>query len=123
MSTPVEPASLSDPFESMADLVTLNGWADRAQLDAARADLIKSGKQTVLGDKRALGRFLVERRLLTSEQMTELDLILQQQANFPNYQLLKKLGLETLEPNPSMESPHLDHTHPASPACVTAGCC
>ena len=92
MSTPIESATLSDQFESMAELVTLNGWSERARLDAARADLIKAGKQAVLGDKRALGRFLVERRLLTSEQMTELDLILQQQVNFPTYQLLKKLG-------------------------------
>lgn len=92
MSNPVEPASLSDQFESMAELVTINGWTDRPKLDAARADLIKNGKQAVLGDKRAMGRYLVERHLLTSEQMTELDVILQQQANFPTYHLLKKLG-------------------------------
>jgi serine/threonine protein kinase len=92
MSTPAEPAALSDQFESMADLVSLNGWADRSKLEAARADLIKNGKQSVLGDKRAMGRYLVERHLLTSEQMTELDALLQQQANFPTYHLLKKLG-------------------------------
>jgi biotin synthase len=38
-------------------------------------------------------------------------------------ELLAKLGLETLEPNPSMESPRRDHATPASPACATAGCC
>ena len=38
-------------------------------------------------------------------------------------ELLKKLGLETLDPNPSMESPHLNHAQPASPACATVGCC
>ena len=37
--------------------------------------------------------------------------------------LLAKLGLETLEPKPSMEAPHIDHALPASPACATAGCC
>ncbi len=92
MSTPVEPAPLSDQFESMVDLVTLNGWSDRPRMDAARADLIKNGKQDVLGDIRAMGRYLVERHILTSEQMTELDLILQQQANFPTFRLMKKLG-------------------------------
>lgn len=92
MSTPVEPATVSDQFESMAELVTLNGWADRSKLEAARAELIKGNKQAVLGDKRAMGRYLVERHLLTSEQMTELDVILQQQANLPTYHLLKKLG-------------------------------
>ncbi|MBA3697815.1 MAG: serine/threonine protein kinase [Planctomycetes bacterium] len=92
MSTPIEPASLSDQFESMAELVTVNGWVDRSKLEAARADLIKNGKQAVLSDKRAMGRYLVERHLLTSEQMTELDVIVQQQANFPTYHLLKKLG-------------------------------
>jgi serine/threonine-protein kinase len=92
MSTPVEPAAMSDQFESMAELVVLNGWSDRPRLEAARSDLLKLGKQSVLGDKRAMGRFLVERHLLTSDQMTELDAILQQQANFPTYHLLKKLG-------------------------------
>ena len=39
-------------------------------------------------------------------------------------ELLKKLGLETLEPNPSMEAPEHDHSHPANPACCSpAGCC
>jgi serine/threonine protein kinase len=92
MNNPVEPASLSDQFESMAELVTLNGWADRGRLEAARSELLKQNRQAVLGDKRAMGRFLVERHVLTSEQMTELDAILQQQANFPTYHLLKKLG-------------------------------
>jgi len=91
MST-VEPAAMSDQFESMAELVTLNGWANRAKLEAARTDLIKHGKQAVLGDKRAMGRFLGERHILTSEQVTELDAIIHQQASFPTYQLLKKLG-------------------------------
>lgn len=92
MSSSAEPASVSDQFESMAELVMLNGWADRAKLESVRADLLKAGKQAVLGDKRAMGKYLVERRLLTSEQMTDLDAILQQQANFPTYHLLKKLG-------------------------------
>ena len=38
-------------------------------------------------------------------------------------ELLKKLGLETLEPNPSLTAPLTDHSLPASPACATAGCC
>lgn len=39
-------------------------------------------------------------------------------------ELLKKLGLETLEPNPSMESPQHNHSQPSSPACCApAGCC
>jgi biotin synthase len=39
-------------------------------------------------------------------------------------ELLAKLGLDTLDPNPSMEAPHRDHSHPASPACCApAGCC
>jgi serine/threonine protein kinase len=92
MSNPVEPASLSDQFESMAELVTVNGWAERSKLETFRADLIKQGKQAVLTDKRAMGRHMVEQRLLTSEQMTDLEVILQQQANFPTYHLLKKLG-------------------------------
>ena len=92
MNSPVEPASISDQFESMAELVVLNGWAERSKLEAARSDLIKTGKQAVLGDKRAMGHYLVERRVLTSDQVTELDAILQQQAHFPTYHLLKKIG-------------------------------
>ncbi len=38
-------------------------------------------------------------------------------------ELLKKLGLETLEPNPSLEAPETDQARPASPCCSTAGCC
>ncbi len=37
--------------------------------------------------------------------------------------LLKKLGLETLQPNPAMAAPMHDHALPPSPACATAGCC
>jgi biotin synthase len=38
-------------------------------------------------------------------------------------ELLAKLGLETLEPNPSLAAPAHDHALPASPACATAACC
>ncbi len=92
MNSPVEPVPLSDPFAAMVDLILGNGWCDRPRLDAARSELIKTGKQALLNDHKAMGRFLVERRILTSEQMTELDAIIQQQANFPTYHLLKKLG-------------------------------
>ncbi len=37
-------------------------------------------------------------------------------------QLLKKLGLETLEPNPSLEAPRVDDSRPASPCQVPASC-
>jgi len=37
--------------------------------------------------------------------------------------LLKKLGLETLEPNPAMESASADESIPASPCRSAAGCC
>ncbi len=38
-------------------------------------------------------------------------------------ELLKKLGLTTLEPNPSLEAPPTDGSLPASPACPGIGCC
>jgi biotin synthase len=37
-------------------------------------------------------------------------------------ELLKKLGLTTLEPNPSLEAPRADGSRPASP-CQASGCC
>ncbi len=37
--------------------------------------------------------------------------------------LLKKLGLDTLEPNPAMSSPAADRELPASPCLAVAGCC
>jgi biotin synthase len=37
--------------------------------------------------------------------------------------LLKKLGLETLQPDPLLVAPVKDHALPASPCCSTAGCC
>ncbi len=38
-------------------------------------------------------------------------------------ELLKKLGLETLEPNPSLEAPAADPAHQSSPCCAPVGCC
>jgi biotin synthase len=38
-------------------------------------------------------------------------------------ELLAKLGLLTLEPNPLMEAPEINHARPASPSCGTAACC
>ena len=92
MSSSVEPAPVSDHFESMAELIVINGWASRDKLEGVRNELIQKNRQSLFTDVRALGRYLVENRLLTSEQMTELDSIVQQQANFPDYQLLKRLG-------------------------------
>jgi serine/threonine protein kinase len=92
MSSSVQPAPHSDQFETMAGLVVINGWATRSQLDNARTAMVKAHKPEFLADKRAMGRFLVESRILTSEQMTDLDGILQQQAHFQAYHLLKKLG-------------------------------
>jgi biotin synthase len=37
--------------------------------------------------------------------------------------LLKKLGLETLEPNPSLEAPAADDSRPAAPCCAKTSCC
>ncbi len=37
--------------------------------------------------------------------------------------LLAKLGLETLEPNPALDVPVKNSDLPASPACAAAGCC
>lgn len=37
--------------------------------------------------------------------------------------LLRKLGLATLEPNPSLEAPSTDHALPASPCREASGCC
>lgn len=38
-------------------------------------------------------------------------------------ELLAKLGLETLEPNPGLEAPETNPGIPASPACAKVGCC
>ena len=92
MDSPVPPASLSDPYDALVELVLLNGWAQRPQLELAREALVAQGKQSLLSDPRGLGRFLVERQVLTSDQMADLDAILKQQVNFPDFQLLKKLG-------------------------------
>lgn len=92
MSSSTEPAPISDQFASMAELVIGNGWASPGQLEQVHAQLKKSTRPGILGDKRAMGRFMVESRILTSEQMTELDNLLQQQAHFPAYHLIKKLG-------------------------------
>ena len=38
-------------------------------------------------------------------------------------ELLAKLGLDTLEPNPSLEAPAIDQELAASPCCSTSSCC
>lgn len=92
MDSTVGQTSLSDPFEAFAELVILNGWAPQSRLTAARNDLIALGKHGLLNDPRALGRYLVEHGVINSDQMADLDAILKQQVNFPDYQLTKKLG-------------------------------
>ena len=92
MSSSVEPAPVSDHFVNMAELIVINGWASRDKLESIRNDLIQKNRQSLFTDVRAIGRYLVENRLLTSEQMTILDNLVQQQKNFPDYQLLKHLG-------------------------------
>ena len=92
IDSPVGSASLSDPFEAFAELVLLNGWAPRTHLNTAREQLIALGKQGLFKDPRGLGRYLVEHGVLNSDQMADLGAILKQQLNFPDYQLMKKLG-------------------------------
>ena len=92
MDSTVGQASLSDPFEAFAELVILNGWAPQSRLTAARNDLIALGKHALLNDPHALGRYVVEHGVINSCQMADLDAILKQQVNFPDYQLTKKLG-------------------------------
>ena len=38
-------------------------------------------------------------------------------------ELLQKLGLQTLEPDPLMQAPAADTSHAASPCCAPVGCC
>ena len=92
VDSPVGSTLLSDPFEGFAELVLQNGWAARSHLNTARNDLIAQGKQGLFKDPRALGCYLVEHGVITSAQMTDLDAIIKQQLNFPDYQLTKKLG-------------------------------
>jgi eukaryotic-like serine/threonine-protein kinase len=92
MSSSTEPVPTSDQFASMAELVLGHGWAGQGQLEQIHAQLKRSSRPGILSDKRAMGRFMVEAHVLTSEQMTELDNLLQQQTHFPAYHLIKKLG-------------------------------
>jgi serine/threonine protein kinase len=92
MNSSVEPAPVSDQFEPVAELVVVNGWSDRPRLEALRNELMQNGRQAVLTDQRAVTRLLVERRLISTAQLADLDSILQQQVHFPTYHLMKRLG-------------------------------
>jgi serine/threonine protein kinase len=92
MSSSVESASTSDAFTLMSDVIVLNGWVSRERLEKVRDELLDKQKQSLLKDARALGRYFMEMRLITSDQMLDIDSILQQQPNFPHYHLQKRLG-------------------------------
>jgi serine/threonine protein kinase len=92
MNSSVESAPSSDLFTQMSDVIVQNGWVRRERLEKVREELLGQQKHSTLQDARALARYLMEIRLITSDHMIDIDSILQQQPNFPHYHLQKRLG-------------------------------
>jgi serine/threonine protein kinase len=69
-------------------VIRANAWCDAARLEAARDRM--AGVPP--GDGRALARRLFELRLLTQEQSSDLEAILDLQPHFAGYSLERKLG-------------------------------
>ncbi len=68
-------------------MVLLNGWAAQHQLDHAVSAAL-SGSNDHLG----VGRYLVDQRVITRDQASELEEVMKTQVHFPAYHLQRKLG-------------------------------
>jgi serine/threonine-protein kinase len=64
-------------------IILANGWASQAQLDRLKG---------VATESKQLIRALIEQNIMPVDAAGQLDLLVQQQAQLPNFRLLKKLG-------------------------------
>jgi len=68
-------------------VILSNGWAAQHQIDHAVTKAMTGGH-----DHLGVGRFLVDQQVITRDQASELEEVLKNQVNFPDYRLTRKLG-------------------------------
>jgi serine/threonine-protein kinase len=79
-------------LESAQAVILANGWSNETQIAKAKTALMRSPEPAATAGRSRLAQFLLEQKILTREQALDLDSIVVNQKNLPNFQLLKKLG-------------------------------
>lgn len=111
--TPLAGNAQVDPF----DLIRMIACA-RIAVPAAKVRL-SAGRTRLSDETQALCFFAGANSIFYGDKLLTAD---NPEAG-KDRELLAKLGLETLEPNPALDVPVKNSDLPASPACATAGCC
>ncbi len=111
--TPLAGNAQVDPF----DLIRMIACA-RIAVPAAKVRL-SAGRTRLSDETQALCFFAGANSIFYGDKLLTAD---NPEAG-KDRELLAKLGLETLEPNPALDVPVKNSELPASPACATASCC
>ena len=111
--TPLAGNAQVDPF----DLIRMIACA-RIAVPAAKVRL-SAGRTRLSDETQALCFFAGANSIFYGDKLLTAD---NPEAG-KDRELLAKLGLETLEPNPALDVPVKNSDLPASPACAAAGCC
>src|SRR5262245_45255378 len=92
MTEAAEPGSKPaiDPIQTAELVIITNAWATPMQIGRAKAMISSAEPTSTAGIK--LGKILFEHRIISHEQMHQLEQILRQQELLEGFQLLKKLG-------------------------------
>lgn len=90
MTAPGASARATDLVSTVAELIVSHGWSNQTKINDA---LVKAkGRHANLDTAFKILLSLFEQGVISRDQLNELDGLIQQQANFPAYRLLSKLG-------------------------------
>ncbi|MBA2479537.1 MAG: serine/threonine protein kinase [Planctomycetes bacterium] len=84
--------TLITQFENVLPTILACGWANQAQIDRVRTSLMTFPELPLTGGRSRLAQFLIDSKLLSREQATEIDLLASTQRHLSNFKLLKKIG-------------------------------
>jgi serine/threonine protein kinase len=90
MTAPGASVRATDLVATVTELIVSHGWGNQTKISEALAKA--KGRHAALDTPFKVLLSLFEQGLLSRDQLNELDGLLQQQANFPNYRLVNKLG-------------------------------
>jgi serine/threonine protein kinase len=91
-ATETSSASLCRRLEVAVPVIQRNGWATTAQLEHMSILAQQVVEPLPAAGRSVLGTFLLERKLLTKEQVNELETIVKVQVFFADFTLHKKIG-------------------------------
>lgn len=85
-------SSLAAQFQEAIPVILSNGWVDQARIEAAQAEALTAPDPIPMAGRSLLAQFLVERRVLSREQASDLDALLLHQGYLRSFKLRKKIG-------------------------------